>query len=70
MVIGNTENINPSIFAPANSIPAILATKFAEADGLHVSALTFLVLILFMITLAVNVGAIGLVRLVERSGKS
>jgi phosphate transport system permease protein len=69
MVIGNTENISPSIFAPANSIPAILATKFAEADGLHVGALTYLVLILFTITLAVNIGAIGLVRLVERGGK-
>jgi phosphate transport system permease protein len=71
MVIGNSENISPSVFAPANSIPAILATKFAEADtDLHIGSLTYLVLILFVITLAVNVGAIGLVRLVERSGKS
>ena len=70
MVIGNAENISASIFEPANSIPAILATKFAEADGLHTAALTYLVLILFVITLSVNVGAIGLVRLVERGGKS
>lgn len=70
MVIGNAENISSSLFEPANSIPAILATKFAEADGMHSAALTYLVLILFAITLAVNVGAIGLVRLVERSGKS
>jgi phosphate transport system permease protein len=70
MVIGNAENISASLFDPANSIPAILATKFAEADGLHTAALTYLVLILFAITLSVNVGAIGLVRLVERNGKS
>jgi phosphate transport system permease protein len=67
MVIGNAENISSSIFAPAYSIPAILANTFAEAqEDIHVGALTYLVLILFAITLFVNVGAIGLVRLVER----
>ena len=67
MVIGNAENISPSIFAPAYSIPAILANTFAEAqEDIHVGALTYLVLILFAITLFVNIGAIGLVRLVER----
>jgi phosphate transport system permease protein len=70
MVIGNAENISPSIFAPAYSIPAILANTFAEAqEDVHVGALTYLVLILFAITLVVNVGAIGLVRLVERGDK-
>ncbi len=70
MVIGNAENISPSIFAPAYSIPAILANTFAEAqEDIHVGALTYLVLILFAITLFVNVGAIGLVRLVERGDK-
>ena len=70
MVIGNAENISPSIFAPAYSIPAILANTFAEAqEDIHVGALTYLVLILFAITLFVNIGAIGLVRLVERGEK-
>ena len=71
MVIGNAENISPSIFAPAYSIPAILANTFAEAqEDIHVGALTYLVLILFAITLAVNIGAIGLVKLVERGDKT
>lgn len=70
MVIGNAENISPSIFAPAYSIPAILANTFAEAqEDIHVGALTYLVLILFAITLAVNIGAIGLVKLVERGDR-
>jgi phosphate transport system permease protein len=70
MVIGNAENISPSIFAPAYSIPAMLANTFAEAqEDIHVGALTYLVLILFAITLFVNIGAIGLVRLVERGDK-
>jgi phosphate transport system permease protein len=71
MVIGNAENISPSIFAPAYSIPAILANTFAEAqEDIHVGALTYLVLILFAITLFVNIGAIGLVKLVERGEKT
>jgi phosphate transport system permease protein len=71
MVIGNAENISPSIFAPAYSIPAILANTFAEAqEDIHVGALTYLVLILFAITLSVNIGAIGLVKLVERGEKT
>ncbi len=70
MVIGNAENISPSVFAPAYSIPAILANTFAEAqEDIHIGALTYLVLILFAITLSVNVGTIGLVRLVERDEK-
>ena len=71
MVIGNAENISPSVFAPAYSIPAILANTFAEAqEDIHIGALTYLVLILFTITLVVNVGAIALVRLVERGEKA
>jgi phosphate transport system permease protein len=68
MVIGNAATIGPSIFEPAYSIPSILANQFAEAqDDIHLGALTYLVLILFALTLIVNIGAIGLVRLVERS---
>jgi phosphate transport system permease protein len=71
MVIGNAATIGPSLFEPAYSIPAILANQFAEAqEDIHVGALTYLVLILFVLTLAVNIGALGLVRLVERGEKS
>jgi phosphate transport system permease protein len=71
MVIGNAATISPSLFEPAYSIPAILANQFAEAqDDIHIGALAYLALILFVLTLAVNIGAVGLVRLVERGGKS
>jgi phosphate transport system permease protein len=71
MVIGNATTISASLFEPAYSIPAILANQFGEAqDDIHLGALTYLVLILFVLTLVVNVGAIGLVRLVEREAKS
>ena len=71
MVIGNATTISASLFEPAYSIPAILANQFAEAqDDIHLGALAYLALILFVLTLAVNIGAVGLVKMVERGGKS
>ena len=71
MVIGNATTISASLFEPAYSIPAILANQFGEAqEDVHLGALAFLVLILFALTLAANIGAIGLVRLVERDAKA
>jgi phosphate transport system permease protein len=71
MVIGNAATISASLFEPAYSIPSILANQFAEAqEDIHLGALAYLALILFVLTLAVNIGAVGLVRLVERGEKS
>lgn len=62
MVIGNTTQIDASLLAPAYTIPAVLANQFAEAlEKLHVGALLYLGLILFAITLVVNIFAILLV---------
>jgi phosphate transport system permease protein len=70
MVIGNAATLSSSLFEPAYSIPAILANQFAEAqDDVHLGALAYLALILFILTLAVNIGAVGLVRMVERGKK-
>lgn len=55
MVIGNSNNINPSLLAPSNTIPSLLANQFAEASGLQVSALMYAALILFGITLIINI---------------
>ncbi len=53
-LIGNTFNINPSMFASGVSITSALANEFAEAsDPLHLSSLLHLGLILFMITFVV-----------------
>jgi phosphate transport system permease protein len=70
MVIGNAATLGPSLFEAAYSIPAILANQFGEAqDDIHLGALAYLALILFVLTLLVNIGAVGLVRLVERGAK-
>jgi phosphate transport system permease protein len=67
MVIGNSAQINFSILDPAYTIPAVLANEFAEAlDPLHIGALMYLALILFILTLAVNMLALLLVKLVHR----
>lgn len=66
MVIGNSNRISPSIFAPANTVPSLLANQFAEASGLQVAALMYAALILFGITLLVNILAQLLVSRVQR----
>jgi len=66
LVIGNSNNINLSIFAPANTIPSLLVNQFSEASGLQVAALMYAALILFGITLLINILAQLLVQRVQR----
>ncbi len=55
MIIGNSNNISASIFAPSNTIASLLASQFSEASGLQVSSLMFAALVLFILTLIVNI---------------
>jgi phosphate transport system permease protein len=56
MVIGNTPQSSWSIFAPQYTMAAVIANEFAEAaDNMHLSALLEVGLVLFVITLAINV---------------
>lgn len=66
MVIGNTPQISPSLLDTAYTIPAVLANEFAEAlDDLHVGALMYLALILFALTLTINVIAVFMVQVLS-----
>ncbi|MBC6432922.1 phosphate ABC transporter permease subunit PstC [Nostoc sp. HG1] len=70
MVIGNSAQISASLLNPGYTIPSVLANEFAEAEpGLHIGALSYLALILFGLTLAVNIGAVLLVKWVGRKNK-
>ncbi|WP_016953407.1 phosphate ABC transporter permease subunit PstC [Anabaena sp. PCC 7108] len=70
MVIGNSPQISISLLDPAYTIPAVLANEFAEAEpGLHIGALSYLGLILFALTLLVNIGAVLLVQWVGNKNK-
>ncbi len=63
MVIGNSGQITASLLDLGNTIPSLLASQFAEAESpLHIGSLMYLALILFVLTLMVNVAAVLLVR--------
>lgn len=66
MVIGNANRITPSLFDAGNTIPSLLASQFAEASGLQVASLMYAALILFVITLIVNILAQLIVGRVQR----
>jgi len=55
MVIGNNPQVSLSLFAPQYTMAAVLANEFTEAaDALYLSALIEIGLVLFVITLIVN----------------
>jgi phosphate transport system permease protein len=55
LVIGSSiGQISINAFAPGNSMPAVIANEWGEADDLHKSALIALALLLFAITIVVN----------------
>jgi phosphate transport system permease protein len=62
MIIGNAMNFSTSLLAPGNTISAMLANQFGEADGFQVSALMYAALILMLLTFSVNVLAQWVVR--------
>jgi phosphate transport system permease protein len=63
MVIGNSPFLTVSLLDLGATIPSVLANEFAEAlDPLHIGALMYLALVLFVITLIVNIAAVVLVR--------
>jgi phosphate transport system permease protein len=63
MVIGNRPEISASIFAPAYTLASVIANEFTEATGqIYPSALIELGLVLILVTFAINVLALLLVR--------
>ena len=52
-VIGNSQRLRESLFAPGTSIASTLANEFGEADDFHLSTLFALGFLLFVITLFV-----------------
>lgn len=54
MVIGNTYQISPSLFAPATTLASLVASQFREADSIYLSALIAAGVVLFAITIIVN----------------
>ena len=57
MLIGNANIIPTGLFSPGNTMASVIANQFGEADGLKLSSLIAIGLLLFAVTAIVN--AIG-----------
>jgi phosphate transport system permease protein len=66
MLIGNANDISASLFAPSNTISSLLASQFAEATDLQIASLMYAALVLFVLTLIVNILAEYIVLRVKR----
>jgi phosphate transport system permease protein len=63
LVIGSSiGQITINAFAPGNSMPAVIANEWGEADDLHKSAMIALALLLFAITIVVNLVSSAIVQ--------
>jgi phosphate transport system permease protein len=67
LVIGSSPQITSHVFSPGDSMAAVIANQFGEASGTYRSALIGLGVVLFAITIAVNVSARTLVGRFDRS---
>jgi len=54
MLIGNSNHIPKGIFSLGNTMASVIANQFGEADGLKLSALIAIGLLLFLITGLIN----------------
>ena len=66
LVIGSSPAITSHLFAPGYNMPSVIANEFGEAFGLQRAALMGIGVLLFVITIIVNVIARGVV---ERSAR-
>jgi phosphate transport system permease protein len=66
LVIGSSATITSRLFAPGYNMPAVIANQFGEASGVFRSALMGLGVLLFVLTIIINILARGVV---ERSAR-
>jgi phosphate transport system permease protein len=67
LLIGSDPRVSGSILRPGYSMAAVIANQFQEAPGDHIRALVGVGVVLFAITIVINVAARALIwRLGER----
>jgi phosphate transport system permease protein len=69
MLVGNSNQISLSLFAPANTLAALLAMNFPEAGEKEVSLLMYAACVLLVITLLVNVAGAAIIARTGSGGK-
>jgi len=67
MLIGNSQRLTWSLLSPSNTLSALLANQFAEAEGIQVSALMYAALLLVLMTLLVNIAGEAVLRRAQSS---
>jgi phosphate transport system permease protein len=71
MLIGNNPQVTWSLYAPQYTMAAVLANEFAEATGeLYLNALVEIGLVLFVITLLINLTSRSLIWSLNRQRRS
>ena len=55
MLIGNSNYLPTGIFSPANTMASVIANEFAEATGITAASLIYMALVLFFVTMIVNI---------------
>lgn len=71
MIIGNNATLSLSLFSPGYTLASVIANEFAEATGdLYLSALIEIGLVLFLVSVVVNLIARMLIWSVERRQSS
>jgi len=69
MLLGNVNQFRWSIFSPGNTLAALIANNFPEADTDQVKVLLFAGMVLLAITLVVNVIGAGIIQFANRGRK-
>lgn len=66
LVIGSTAQITTEVFFPGDAMAAVIANQFGEASSVHRAALIGLGVVLFVMTILVNMAARGIVGRFDR----
>jgi len=69
MLVGNSNQISLSVFAPANTLAALLALNFPEAGPHEASVLMYAACVLLLITLLVNIAGAALITYMGPGGR-
>jgi phosphate transport system permease protein len=69
MLVGNSNQISLSLFAPANTLAALLALNFPEAGEHEASILMYAACVLLLITLLVNVAGTAIISKTASGGQ-
>ena len=67
MLIGNSQRLSWSLLSPSNTLAALLANQFAEADGIQINALMYAAALLVLLTLLVNMAGEAVLRRTQKA---